>query len=41
MESLKKSVELIKISKLAGYKANTQKLVIFLYTWNVQLERKN
>ena len=40
-DSIRKLLELIsELSKVAGYKINTQKLLAFLYTNNEKLERE-
>lgn len=39
MESTKKFLELVReLNKVAGYKFNTQKSIMFVYTINEQLE---
>lgn len=37
-ESINKLEKLTELSKVVGYKVNTQKSIIFLYPSNVQLE---
>ena len=39
-DSTRKLLELIKYSKVAGYKINRQKLLAFLYTNNEETERE-